>query len=121
MAWCSDDATWAAFARHAGGVISLPGQPVCWRNVEGANISNSAGHDKDKLHATILFLRWMRNMFSDYVDDPELISAFAMLYPYHPSYFIALNIIIYVVCGGYLWLWEDLIKGAAFYYAFQEF
>ena len=75
MAWCSDDATWAAFARHAGGVISLPGQPVCWRNVEGANISNSAGHDKDKLHATILFLRWMRNMFSDYVDDPELISA----------------------------------------------
>ena len=55
MAWCSDDATWAAFARHAGGVISLPGQPVCWRNVEGANISNS--------------------MFSDYVDDPELISA----------------------------------------------
>ena len=39
------------------------------------NISNSAGHDKDKLHATILFLRWMRNMFSDYVDDPELISA----------------------------------------------
>ncbi len=55
MAWCSDDATWAAFARHAGGVISLPGQPVCWRNVEGANISNSAGHDKDKLHATILF------------------------------------------------------------------
>ena len=51
------------------------GQPVCWRNVEGANISNSAGHDKDKLHATILFLRWMRNMFSDYVDDPELISA----------------------------------------------
>ena len=75
MAWCSDDATWAAFARHAGGVISLPGQPVCWRNVEGANISNSAGHDKDKLHATILFLRWMRNMFSDYVDDPELINA----------------------------------------------
>ena len=73
MAWCSDDATWAAFARHAGGVISLPGQPVCWRNVEGANISNSAGHDKDKLHATILFLRWMRNMFPDYVDD--LISA----------------------------------------------
>ena len=37
--------------------------------------SNSAGHDKDKLHATILFLRWMRNMFSDYVDDPELIGA----------------------------------------------
>lgn len=61
--------------QSAGGVISLPGQPVCWRNVEGANISNSAGHDKDKLHATILFLRWMRNMFSDYVDDPELISA----------------------------------------------
>ena len=71
----SRGARWAAFARHAGGVISLPGQPVCWRNVEGANISNSAGHDKDKLHATILFLRWMRNMFSDYVDDPELISA----------------------------------------------
>ena len=104
MAWCSDDATWAAFARHAGGVISLPGQPVCWRNVEGANISNSAGHDKDKLHATILFLRWMRNMFSDYVDDPDAISI--------PSFvFHCINIIIYVVCGGYLWLWEDLIKG----------
>ena len=98
MAWCSDDATWAAFARHAGGVISLPGQPVCWRNVEGANISNSAGHDKDKLHATILFLRWMRNMFSDYVDDPELIGALQCYI--HTILRISLhNIIIYVVVG----------------------
>lgn len=29
-----------------------------------------------------------------------------------PSFvFHCINIIIYVVCGGYLWLWEDLIKG----------
>lgn len=29
-----------------------------------------------------------------------------------PSFvFHCINIIIYVVCGGDLWLWEDLIKG----------
>ncbi len=74
MAWCSDDATWAAFCPSCG-CYFFAGAACMLRNVEGANISNSAGHDKDKLHATILFLRWMRNMFSDYVDDPELISA----------------------------------------------
>ena len=37
------------------GVLFLcRGSLVCWRNVEGANISNSAGHDKDKI-ATLLF------------------------------------------------------------------
>lgn len=55
MAWCSDDATWAAFARHAGGVISLPGQPVCWRNVEGANISNVTLPVMTKINCTLLF------------------------------------------------------------------
>ena len=60
---------------------------MCIRDsVEGANISNSAGHDKDKLHATILFLRWMRNMFSDYVDDPELISALPVSYTHLDVY-----------------------------------
>lgn len=75
MAWCSDDATWASFARHAGGVVSLPGQPVYWRNAEGANISNSAGHEKEKLCATILFLKWMRNKFPGFAGNPELIGA----------------------------------------------
>lgn len=107
------------FCPSCGGVISLPGQPVCWRNVEGANISNSAGHDKDKLHATILFLRWMRNMFSDYVDDPELIGALQCYI--HTILRISLHK-HYNICGlwGYLWLWEDLIKGRPLL-RFQEF
>ena len=102
IVWCSDDATWAAFARHAGGVISLPGQPVCWRNVEGANISNSAGQDKDKLHATILFSWDEMNMFSDYVDDPSWLVHCNAISILSFVFSIVINIIIYVVCG-YLW------------------
>lgn len=55
FAWCSDDATWASFADLTEGIISLPGRAVCWRNVEGENISNSVGFDKEKLRATGLF------------------------------------------------------------------
>ena len=32
LAWCTDDATWAKFAEFTGGIISLPGNPVSWRN-----------------------------------------------------------------------------------------
>ena len=102
-----------------GGVISLPGQPVCWRNVEGANISNSAGHDKDKLHATILFLRWMRNMFSDYVDDPELISALQCYI--HTILRISLHK-HYNICGlwGVSMALGRFNKKGGLYYVFQE-
>ena len=49
-------------------------------------------------------------VFGYYVDDPELISAL-QCYIHTILVFHCINIIIYVVCGGYLWLWEDLIKG----------
>lgn len=59
LAWCSDDATWAKFGDYAAGIISLPGNPVCWRNAEDKNISNSTRFDKEKLKATGLFLEWI--------------------------------------------------------------
>lgn len=59
MAWCTDDATWAKFAEFTGGIISLPGNPVSWRNAEGENISNSTHFNKEKIRATILFMEWI--------------------------------------------------------------
>ena len=103
-----------------GGVISLPGQPVCWRNVEGANISTLPVMTKIKLHATILFLRWMRNMFSDYVDDPELISALQCYI--HTILRISLHK-HYNICGlwGVSMALGRFNKRAAFTTFFQEF
>lgn len=71
MAWCSDDATWASFADYSGGMITLPGNPVGWRNVEGQNISNSTCFDKEKLRATRLFLKWLNNKYSTHKEDKE--------------------------------------------------
>ena len=31
LAWCSDDATWTSIGENAGGMIPLPGNPVCWK------------------------------------------------------------------------------------------
>ena len=59
LAWCTDDATWAKFAEFTGGIISLPGNPVSWRNAEGENISNSTHFNKEKIRATILFMEWI--------------------------------------------------------------
>lgn len=72
MAWCSDDATWASFADFAGGMITLPGNPVGWRNAEGQNISNSTCFDQEKLKATQLFLEWIHNRYASHKGDKEL-------------------------------------------------
>ncbi|MDY5237675.1 glycosyltransferase family A protein [Bacteroides helcogenes] len=72
MAWCSDDATWVGFANYAGGVISLLGNPVCWRNAAGTNICNSACFDKEKLRATALFIRWIREHCTSHVKERRL-------------------------------------------------
>lgn len=72
MAWCSDDATWAAFADYTGGIIPVPGDPVCWRNAEGSNISNTAAYNAEKLHALILFLQWLKEKYPDHCGDKRL-------------------------------------------------
>lgn len=72
LAWCTDDATWTRFAELADGLRSLPGAPVCWRNAEGMNISDSACYDAEKLQATALFLQWVAGYFPEYRKDPEL-------------------------------------------------
>ncbi len=58
LAWCSDDATWYRMAKE-NGIVNIPGKAVCWRNADGCNISNSNRYDKEKLDATVLFLRWL--------------------------------------------------------------
>lgn len=72
LAWCSDDATWVRFAEYSGGIRPLPGDPVCWRNAEGENISDSSVYDAQKLQATTLFLCWIRESIPDQQKDPEL-------------------------------------------------
>lgn len=75
LAWCSDDATWAKFADYAGGIISLPGNPVCWRNAENKNISNSICFDKEKLKATGLFLEWIGSNYTSYLRKQDFQNA----------------------------------------------
>lgn len=75
LAWCSDDATWAKFADYAGGIASLSGNAVCWRNAEDLNISNSTCFDKEKLRATGLFLQWIGENYKSYLRKSELQNA----------------------------------------------
>lgn len=72
LAWCSDDATWTKFADCAKGIIALPGKPVCWRNVEGENISNSDCYDSRKIEAINLFLKWIINYYPAKLNEKEL-------------------------------------------------
>lgn len=72
VAWCSDDATWAKFANSANGIISLPGNPVSWRNAEEKNISNSTCFDREKLEATTLFLEWIEKNYGRFLQDSKL-------------------------------------------------
>ena len=53
-------------ARLAGGVTSIPGLPMLWRNVPGSNISDSRDFDRDKESATAGFIRHL------YENYPEL-------------------------------------------------
>lgn len=57
-AWCADDATWIALAAR-GGIATLPGAPVQWRE-SGLNISAAHAADApEKWEAQLLFLRWL--------------------------------------------------------------
>lgn len=72
LAWCSDDATWTKFADCAGGIIALPGSPVCWRNVKGENISNSDCYDSRKIESTELFLKWIIDYYPTKLKEEKL-------------------------------------------------
>lgn len=72
LAWCSDDATWAGFAGYVGKMMALPGKPVLWRNAEGENISNSTCFDGEKLRATALFVRWIKEHYPSHRRDADL-------------------------------------------------
>ena len=63
LAWCADTATWYDYAQACGAVYSLNGQPVCWRNAEGSNISNTKGLQKQKMQALILFVNWLTSHY----------------------------------------------------------
>ena len=59
-AWCADVATWFSYASSGEGVVNIPGRPVLWRNVEGVNISSTAGLHEVKMQALIGFVVWLR-------------------------------------------------------------
>lgn len=72
LAWCSDDATWTRLSDCTNGMITLLGKSVCWRNVEGENISCSADYDKEKLAATGKFLKWIARRYPQKLTDKKL-------------------------------------------------
>lgn len=74
MAWCSDDATWIKFS-HNTGVETLPGNPVCWRNAEDVNISNSSNYNSQKIDATSQFIEWLHSYFGVQLKNKEFYRA----------------------------------------------
>ena len=75
MAWCSDDATWLLLPVMRGVLFLCRGSLYVGGMLK---VQTSVTLPvMTKINCTLLFFscRWMRNMFSDYVDDPELISA----------------------------------------------
>lgn len=72
LAWCADDATWAKFADYTGKMTALPGQPVCWRNADEQNISNSSRYDREKLQATKQFLCWIKQHYNAHSGEKDL-------------------------------------------------
>ncbi len=71
IAWCSDDASWIKFA-EATGITTLKGKPVGWRNVEGANISNSSRYNTLKAEATALFIDWLHQFYGKRLNNPAV-------------------------------------------------
>ena len=59
LAWCSDDATWVAFAGNKG-ICTLDGPRVKWR-LSGQNItSRSPALGRQKLQAATSYLSWLQ-------------------------------------------------------------
>jgi glycosyltransferase involved in cell wall biosynthesis len=62
LAWCSDDATWAIFARERG-ICTISGEPIKMRMVPGLNISSVQSLNYLKFRAVIRYCFWLRNHF----------------------------------------------------------
>jgi hypothetical protein len=59
MAWCSDDATWIAFARHTG-IHAIRDAVVQWR-LGGTNVSGRRGNAAaPKIEACLEYLKWLQ-------------------------------------------------------------
>ena len=62
LAWCSDDASWIAFAGDMG-IFTIYGPRVFWRQSQ-LNISFTRPRQKeDKLKACALFLKWLNSKY----------------------------------------------------------
>lgn len=67
--WCSDDATWISLAAR-GGLHTLDGARVRWRD-SGDNISARHGADRpDKLRALVGFVRWLLDFLAAHPAAP---------------------------------------------------
>lgn len=67
LAWCSDDASWIAFAEDLP-VYTLPGGLVSWR-LSKVNISGRGGVlTRPKIEAALSFIEWYNNKFPAQVD-----------------------------------------------------
>lgn len=68
FAWCSDDASWVAFARDLP-IYTLPSGLVSWR-MSKVNISSRGDfYPKKKIEASIQFINWFNSRFPDQLDN----------------------------------------------------
>jgi glycosyltransferase involved in cell wall biosynthesis len=69
LAWCSDDASWGAFARQ-GGIRTVSGPRVDWR-ISSHNLSAVApAHRQAKREALLQYLEWLdRQLAAGLADD----------------------------------------------------
>ncbi len=62
IGWASDDATWINFGEE-NGIYTIPGKPVSWRFGGNSISSNSKENYRQKIDASILFIRFINSKF----------------------------------------------------------
>ena len=80
LAWCSDDATWAAFARVTG-VKTIRGGRVLWRTGR-LNLSARNQNTSLKVEAFELYLKWLQSNFRGVEFQSALKAASREWFPY---------------------------------------
>ena len=83
VAWCSDDASWVAFAGNQP-IVSIPGARVKWR-CSDLNISGSPKRNTmEKIEALVLYSKWLDERVNNATGESEQLIKVALprLYKY---------------------------------------
>ena len=80
LAWCSDDASWIAFARK-NGIRTIEGGGISWRKSSLNLSAPKPEHIKKKLAAFRSYLVWLRKEFPDPAFQQNLCAEVARRFP----------------------------------------